>query len=106
MRRKRSSRMFNLWFDGRFVDEHHGDVILDWIHAPALRALQRGAVLDELDLRLAVGARQDLEQLRIDHESVPQGLLYSSHYMWILLPPASGTARAVGRGTPAAVPKP
>ena len=52
--------------DRGFVDQHHRDVILDRIDAPALRALQRRAALDQLDLRLAVGARQNLEQFRVD----------------------------------------
>lgn len=49
-----------------FIYQHDRYVVFDRIDAPALRALQRGAALDELDLRLAVGARQNLEQLRID----------------------------------------
>src|SRR4051812_34530166 len=75
IKRSRRRRIVNLRFDGRLVNQHDGDVVLDGIDTPALRTLERRSPLDEFDLRLAIGARQDLEQFRIDHESVPQALL-------------------------------
>ena len=82
IRRSRSSRIFTRWLvkmamlelDRGFVDEHDRDVVLDRIDALALRALERRAVLHEIDLRLAVRARQNLEQLRIDASAVPTSL--------------------------------
>jgi hypothetical protein len=55
-----------LGLDRRLVQQHHGDVVLDRIHAFALPALEGRAILDELHFRLAVGARQDFQELRID----------------------------------------
>src|SRR5688572_24252581 len=74
IRRSRISRMRS-GLDGGLVNQHHGNIVFDRIDAPALRALEGGAPLDQLDLRFAVGARQDLEQLRINHETAPRGLL-------------------------------
>ena len=54
-------------FDRGLVDEHDRNVVLDGIHAVALRALERGAILHQIDLRLALRARKNLEQLWIDH---------------------------------------
>ena len=41
------------FFDCGFVDEHHGNVVADWINALALDAFQRAAVRFELDVCLA-----------------------------------------------------
>lgn len=53
-------------FDGRFVDEHHGNVIFNGIHAVTSRALERSPVLDERHRCFAVRTREDLEQLGVD----------------------------------------
>jgi len=61
-----------LWLDCRLVDQHDGDVVLDWIDTVTSTALQRGPVLDKLHLRLAVRAGQNFEQFRIDrHRYAP-----------------------------------
>ena len=65
-----TSGPLSLRLDGGLDDQHDRDVVFDWIHALALVALQRGAVLDELHLGLAVGAGQNLEQFRIDGHRV------------------------------------
>ena len=52
--------------DRRFVDQHHRDVVLDGIDALARGALERGAVLDERDRRLAVRTGENFEQFRVD----------------------------------------
>ena len=46
----------------RLVDQHDRDVVLDRIHALALSTFERRAVLDELDLGLAVRAGEYLDQ--------------------------------------------
>src|SRR5438105_5052016 len=56
-------------FDGGFVDEHHRDVVLDWIDAMARAALERRPVLHQTDRRLTVRAGENLEQFWVDrHE--------------------------------------
>lgn len=52
--------------DRRLVNEHDRDVILDQVNALARSALQCGAVVDQGDRRLAVGARQNVKEFRID----------------------------------------
>src|SRR5205823_5417684 len=52
--------------DGGFVDEHDRNVVLDRIHALTGRAFQCGPVLDQCHRCLAVGARENFEQLLID----------------------------------------
>jgi hypothetical protein len=52
--------------DGGLVDEHHGNVVFDGIHAFARPAFQRRAILDEGDGCFATRTRENLEQLRID----------------------------------------
>ena len=60
-------------FDRRLVEQHDRNVVLDRKHSFALRALERRAVFDELDFRLAVRAREDFEQLWIDgHAQAPK----------------------------------
>src|SRR5207245_10730185 len=56
----------SLFLYGGFVNQHDGDVVLNRVHALARRAFERGAVLDERDGRLAVGAGENLEELGID----------------------------------------
>src|SRR5262249_19051071 len=53
--------------DGRLVDQHDGNVVLDRVNALARRALEGGPVSDRRHGRLALRARENLEQLRIDH---------------------------------------
>ena len=48
-------------FDGRLVQQHAWNIVLDVKHAVALGAFQGGAVLDEVNLRLAVRARENLD---------------------------------------------
>jgi hypothetical protein len=58
--------------DGSLVEEHDRDVVLDREDALAGVALERRAPLDELDLRLAVRAGEDIEQFLIySHEEAP-----------------------------------
>src|SRR5690606_34003791 len=52
---------------GRLVDEHHGDVVLD---AGAAAAGQRVALRRELDVALALGTDQDVEQLLTDRHEI------------------------------------
>src|SRR5512145_3314081 len=65
MRRRRITRMFTSRFDRGLVQQHDRNVVLDRIHALALAALERAAVLHEIDLGLAVRAGQDLEQFGV-----------------------------------------
>ena len=52
--------------NGCFVDQHDRNVILNRIHPVARAALQRSAALHQLDGSLAVGTRQNFEQLGVD----------------------------------------
>ena len=53
----------------RLIDQHDRDVVFDRVHALALSALERRAVLHQLNLGLAVRAGKYLEQFLIDrHE--------------------------------------
>ena len=70
---RRHAGLHELGFDSGLVQQHDGDVVLDRIDALALTAFQRGAVLDELNLGLAVGAGQYLEQFRIDGHGIDLG---------------------------------
>ena len=56
--------MFNAWsiFDGRFVDQHYRNVILDRIDPAAPVALEAGAILDEADRSLAFRAYENLDK--------------------------------------------
>ena len=53
-------------FDGRFIDQHDRNVVLDRIHTFARGALQRSSVFDERDRRLAVRTGENFEQFRVD----------------------------------------
>ena len=48
-------------FDGRFIDEHDRDVILDGIDAVTLGAFERGPAFDQSDGGFAVRTRQYFE---------------------------------------------
>src|SRR3954469_1851834 len=54
-----------LWLDGGLVDEHHRDIVFDWIDALAGGALESCAVLHGRDRSFTVWAGQNLEELRI-----------------------------------------
>src|SRR5687767_9557946 len=62
-----------LRLDRRLVYQHNRDVVLDGIHTMARPALERRAVLDEGDRRLAVGAGEDFEQFCVDWHITPRG---------------------------------
>jgi hypothetical protein len=53
-------------FDGRLVHEHHWNVVLDGVHAPAGVALETRAIVHEVHWCLAVGTDQDFEKRRVD----------------------------------------
>lgn len=55
-----------LILDCCLVDQHHGDVVLDRIHAVTGVALQRLAVFYQRDRRLAGGTGKDFEQFSIN----------------------------------------
>ena len=55
-----------LLFDGRLVDEHDGDFVLDGIDALARVALEGGVVFDQFDGRFAVRTGENFQQLRVD----------------------------------------
>src|SRR6185503_8862151 len=52
-----------------FVDEHDRDVVLDRIDTVTGGALERGAVFHELHRGLAVGTRENFEQLCVDRHA-------------------------------------
>lgn len=57
----------------RLVQQHDRNIVLDGVDALALGALERRPVLDEVDLRLAVGTGKYLEQFRIHrHAGAPE----------------------------------
>jgi hypothetical protein len=61
-----------LRLDGRFVDQHHRDIVADRVHASARRALQARAVVDYGDRRLAFRTGQNSQQLRVErHAQAP-----------------------------------
>ena len=55
-----------LRFNRRFVDKHHRDVVLDWIHATTGGAFERLSVLDERNRCLARRAGEDFEEFSVD----------------------------------------
>src|SRR5829696_1211961 len=63
-----SSRLFIL--SGRFVNQHHRNVVAHGVDALALAALQPAAVRLQLDLRLARGARQYFQQVLTDRHTL------------------------------------
>src|SRR5437588_10323474 len=77
IRRNRTNRMFMTGFgtnpgsflDGRFVDQHHRNVVLDGIHPVARVALQAGAVMHEHHGCFEVRASKYLEQFGIEGHS-------------------------------------
>jgi hypothetical protein len=56
-----------LGFDGRFVNQHDGDVVLDSINPATLCALQAFRILAMFERLLAGGANQDFEQVFGEH---------------------------------------
>jgi hypothetical protein len=58
-----------LFFDFRLVDQHHRDVVANWVHAMALDALQAALVGFQFDRGLAQGAHEDFEQIFADSHS-------------------------------------
>jgi hypothetical protein len=63
---KPNQKNLQLFFDRRFVDQHHRNVVLDWIHAVTRSALQCLSVLHQGDRRLACRAGEDFEQFGVD----------------------------------------
>jgi hypothetical protein len=59
-------RAARLLFDFRLFDQHHRDVVLDWIDALARGALEARMVIHRRDAGMALGAHENLEQLWID----------------------------------------
>src|SRR5215471_12914958 len=55
------SHRARLLFDARFVDQHDGNVVANWIHPLAFHALESVFVLLQLDRGLAQRAHQDLQ---------------------------------------------
>src|SRR5690606_39236865 len=96
--------------DRRLVDEQDGNVVLDRIDPLALPAFERGAVLDQLHLRLAVRASEDLEQLCV-HSHCDDSVLrwfptyYSSH-MRPIVPLALALAFLPGHARAASIQQP
>jgi hypothetical protein len=66
---KYSHRAKSFILNRGLIDQHHGNVVLDRIHTIALRALQCCAVLHERHRCFAVGARENLEQFRVDRHA-------------------------------------
>ena len=58
-----------LFLDGRFVDQHDRNVVLDRIDALARAAFERRAVLDERHRRLAMGTGKNVEQFLINRHT-------------------------------------
>jgi hypothetical protein len=58
-----------LGFDGRFLDQHDGNVILDRVEAVALSALQALGILAVVEGLLAGRTDENLEQIRRKHDS-------------------------------------
>jgi hypothetical protein len=52
--------------DGRLVNQHHRDVVLDGVDAMTLIALETGAVMHQFDRRFAMGTGEDFEQFGVD----------------------------------------
>jgi hypothetical protein len=50
----------------RFVYQHHWNIVADWVNAPAFDAFQSAAIGFQLDLRLAGGASEYVQQILID----------------------------------------
>lgn len=57
-----------LGFEGRFVDQHDGNVVLDSIDAVTLGALQAFWILAILERVLAGGTNQDFEEIFGKHD--------------------------------------
>src|SRR5260370_34294759 len=55
-----------LFLYGRFIDQHHGDVVFDRIHAVAGVALQPGALVHQHDGSFAIGTRENFQQFGIE----------------------------------------
>jgi hypothetical protein len=53
-------------FDGRLINEHDGNIVLDWIHAMARIALESGPVVDEHHRRFAIRACQNFQQFSVE----------------------------------------
>src|SRR5689334_1141456 len=70
IRRSRTRRIRGAsGFDRGLVNEHHRDVVPDGIHAFALIALERGAIVDEFYRGLAVRTGQDFEQFGVNRHA-------------------------------------
>lgn len=59
----------SLFFDLGLVDQHHGDVVADRIHAMALDALQAALIGLHLNRGFADGAYKYFEQILTDSHS-------------------------------------
>jgi hypothetical protein len=55
-------------FDGRFIDKHDWDVILDSVDTVALGALQALRILAVFERLLVGGAHQNLQQIFGNHD--------------------------------------
>jgi len=53
------------FFDGGFVDEHHGNIVADWVNALALDAFQGAPVRLELDCSFASRTREYFQEFLI-----------------------------------------
>src|SRR5579864_6514922 len=63
--------MLCLFFDFRFVDQHHRDVVANRVHALTLYALQTTLIRLQLYGRLTQGTHQDVQQILADwHGSI------------------------------------
>src|SRR3954469_7732646 len=103
--RSRMSRMFiapELRLDGRLVQQHHGDVVLDGVDALAALTLEGGSILHGRHRCLALRTRQDGQQLRVDGHGTSSARHYSAA---LLTPPCTAAARAPQADTPAGLVK-
>src|SRR5262245_9387653 len=86
--RKRTRRTFtqfpNSRFDLRLVDEHDRNVVLDRVDALTGAALQACTVLDHRNRGLAVWARQNFKQFRVDRHDPKY--MSRARFLWNNLP--------------------
>ena len=53
--------MATLAFDGSFVNQHHRDIVPDWVDTIALQTLQARRIRAEFQTAFTVGADQNIE---------------------------------------------
>jgi hypothetical protein len=90
-----------LGFDGGFVDQHDGNVVLDSIYAVTLRALQGFRVLTVFERLLAGGTHEDFKEIFGEHT---RNIVRQNRGIW--LPCAENAEENRALGSDAEQPKP